>query len=157
MEEDMEMEFTLTRSENASKKHNTKSGKRSLDEEIVALAFSSTQTSLSQSQTLNNNEELITILSNLKRQELINLFEKRCEDPHGDPLEFIKAVFIGSPVETAMEKRITLLMAVIFQLEKGILVGKKADEVISFLIPEVFCSFSAKLFLIFFFYLVGMV
>lgn len=75
-----------------------------MDREICDAAFSlndrenSSQLSLSQVTRRPMRHKLAEILSKHKIEDLLQLIDKRCEDPVGDPAELVRAIFIGTKI-----------------------------------------------------------
>lgn len=113
-----------------------------MDTEIVRTAFSfnyATQNS-QQSQLPSNNSKLQELLKKLSKKDMLDFIDKRCEQPNGDPKEYISALFRCLSPEDNQERRVEIMSRVVDLLIKSVLVEKQADEVIRFLKGEV-CSY----------------
>ena len=83
------------------------------------------------------NEELENLLKGMSKKEIEQIIEKRCIDEKSDPVELIRAIFIGSPIPGEVYRRLAIVLQIIKLLDKGILVDPKAQKVIEFLNHEV--------------------
>jgi hypothetical protein len=82
------------------------------------------------------NEELENLLQGINKKEIEQMIEKRCVDGAADPVDLIRAIFIGSPIPAEESRRINIVLCIIKLLDKGILADTKAQKVIEFLNPE---------------------
>lgn len=86
--------------------------------------------------SMRGREELLTLINSLSEQDLKRFLNEKCET--GDPAEFIKVVLEFSPADDeGVTRRTHFFNHCITLLDKGLVKGKKADEIISILIPEV--------------------
>jgi len=86
----------------------------------------------------NNVPSLVQALSTLKNQKVVDLLEARAVEGRGEPLQYLQAVFKGSPCDTkvGLDRRTFVFKHAVQILNDGDLSNKVATEVVGFLLME---------------------